>query len=916
MIKFATFLFMLTFCLIRSNDQVLIEKIKLLGADEAKIRIKAKEDILKECYKFTYLLKQNLNNSELEIQESSREILSKFYNYQLEGMEGKLLPLGIKEKSAEEYNKFYKNWLLKKFNESYQKVGHKSPQWDKLVESLFDNVLDIYIGKNKNKKEIMLNAKSILDLGCQDPFITYIYANLNYILGVSNIAKEYFLLSEKRNETYKYDSMFRFFVFNKLLMQSVSEPDKINYAKKALMEMSQFFSQTKNEDDYKVLCKIAYDFKESIYHSDIFYKIINEEKFLNAAEMYIFFYNYFISNCTSKKGDALTSILDVSSNLISKYPNIVELPAILSSCYFENEDYEEGRNWFYKTLEIRPDYEKVFKEMQDSLTSNEVEGNDILLFGVECINSNISLDINNKFIISIWQNVCNKSYYKGTRWDQQFKDPYTYGIIKYGLDKTLADNPSKSVYLKSQKGLYAWLADDIKTAISEIPNYKNTPYLEKFQCYISPEEVLADLYPLLTIKNNDLIEFRSQYQTDMFSIKRMNLLLNVWNQQTAEKERFYLSRLFPYINFTNDEAINLQLFNKMFEYGRKELIIKKFQDYKKINKNIPPKVEELIKVNFGEVFNIFFEVTKNSKYNSAEEIDQLCSKLKQIAEDLIKANKSKELDYKTESSKAYLREVHEFLLEHFNNKFEQKVVYTSGNHTEFFEFYETRRPQLHLNAKDIPNFNYYSECLFFPYYSRVGSNAQKEFNELATKTFKDEAEVISYVKMIFVKGYSLPFRFQLGLILKKQGFNEIAEYILMDTYCYYQHKFCFQKDINYDDLDPLYPLKGLENYICDLIELSTKSPKGYHINDELKMFFCLVNNKRYDLALLRSSQFTLDRQYPNFSNLYYYDSVEYKTIDFINLLRKKINEEKDISENTRIKLLKTLDKFEEVQVKK
>lgn len=914
MIKLITILCLFTFCFLKAEDQDLAEKMKLLGSNDAKVRIKAKEEILRECYKYTYLLKQNLNNSDLEIQESSKEILSKFYNYQLEGMQGKLLPLVSKEKSTAEFNKFYKAWLFKKFNSSYQKFGNKSPKWDNLIENLFDNVLDIYIRKKNNTKEVIAVAKSILDLGCQDPLVTYIYANLNSFLGSSRVALEYFQLSEKRYEIYKYDSVFRFFVFNKLLINSLNEGDKIAYAKKALQEMKIYFDQAKNESDNKLLCKLAFEFRESLYNSDVFYKFFDEENQPNASEMYRFFYNYYISSCTNKKDEALSSMLEVSVGLLAKYPNIVEIPAAICDAYFENEDQEEGRNWFYKAIEIRPDFTKIFEIMQNSLTRKEVEGNEILLFGAECLGSNISNDISNLFVVAIWQNICNKSYYNGCRWDQAFKDPYSYEIIKYGLEKTLINNPVQSDYLKSLKGLYAWLGDDIKTAIVEIANYKNTPFLHQFQCYVSKEDVLADIYPLLMIKDENLISFRSQFQKDGYSTKRMNLFLNAWQQHPSEKDRFYLSRLFPYLNFTDDSAINAQIFSLMLDYGRNELIIKKYQNYKKAKINLPPQVEELIKTNFSETFNIFFEITNKSKINSVDDLNALRQKMKQMEGDLSVKNKANGILNKTEATRSYLREVYEYSLNHFNNKLSGENIFNSLDGVSFIEFYETRRPQLYLNEKDIRSFNNCSHHLYFPFLSRNGVNDQKEWQSLSVKVFKNEAEVFTTVKKIYGGGYSLPFKFKLGLLLKKQGFIEIAEYILIETYSYYLQTFCFQREINLNAISVLIPIKGLENYACDLIELVFNLPKSYSMNDELILFFCLVNNKRYDYALFRSSTFDLDRKFRNYSSSYEYDSIQYKTIDFINLLRKKLNEEKEINDSVRTKLLKTLDKFEEVQV--
>jgi hypothetical protein len=908
-------LFVLTFSILKADDNALAEKIKLLGSNEQSIRLNTKKEILKECYRYTYFLKLNLTNEDLEIQESCKEILSKFYNYQSEGMKGKLLKLETKENSNEQFNKLNKNWFYKIYLENYKKFGHQSPKWDDLAIKLFNDVLDVYTGKANNKKEVLIQAKKILDIGCQDPIVLYIFANMNHLLGNSKIALDYFILSKNGYETYKYDSLFKYFVFNKLILYQDNEEDKVLYIRKAIGELSSIFDQFNKPEDISFIGKIAFDLGDVIKNSYVGYKLKEADIVYpkNELDVFSFYLNYYFALSYQDTEKYLDTLNQKVETLMAKYPKIPEFPAMLCLVSEKNENRAEAREWFYKTQEIRPLFYNVQDILLDSLALGNDANPDMLLFAIECLGTYPSPEKytpnDDKLNNSLWQMVCSNSHFQWYGWDLIFQDPFAYELIKYGFDQ-ICKKKDMSEFLKSLKGMYAWKAYDFKTALAEIDNYKNATFYHKYQCYVSKEMVLSDIYPLIMIKDESLITFCSSFLKEPYLSKRGKLLLNCWQKYNSEKDHFYLSRLFHYLNFTEDGPTNIKIFDLMFEYGRHELIIKKFQDYKREVGDNPLEVSTLINKSYNEYFIKFIDFLQVNPID-LDELELIKNKIIELRKTITSKSDSRKID--AEANMAYLRVVHNYIIKNPGTKLPDYKRLFGYYDLDFKDFYEARNPVKKISQKFKSSFDQGALPLFGSFQFRDGLSGREEFAKMNNLELENETAVYTLAKNIYNNSYTYPFRCAIAIKFKNKGYKEIADYILMESCVHYQEEMCFNGDpSNYYNLNPLIAIKGLEDISCDLVELNMETNKNYGKNNSVFHVFCFINNRKYDLALKKMSGFTLNTTKSSTAPTYYYDSKNYKFLELIEKMKTQVTNEKEINESLRSEILNKLAQYEEV----
>ncbi len=84
----------------------------------------------------------------------------------------------------QEYNSGEQKWLEKQLAADYEKYGERSSAWDAKAQAYFITYARFRHGENEDDilKKLKQQGEELLALGCTDPYISYIQANVIYQL--------------------------------------------------------------------------------------------------------------------------------------------------------------------------------------------------------------------------------------------------------------------------------------------------------------------------------------------------------------------------------------------------------------------------------------------------------------------------------------------------------------------------------------------------------------------------------------------------------------------------------------------------------------------------------------------------------------------------------------------------------------
>ena len=118
-----------------------------------------------------------------------------------------------------QYNQDFVSWLKKYLVQDYNEFGNHSPQWDSKVIKVLEKYAVYRLGLSDEsfEYEIENDLKEIIDIGCNDPRVNYIYGNIIFKKGYVKKAESIVENSLKGLEQSEYSDYSRYWAVNKLI---------------------------------------------------------------------------------------------------------------------------------------------------------------------------------------------------------------------------------------------------------------------------------------------------------------------------------------------------------------------------------------------------------------------------------------------------------------------------------------------------------------------------------------------------------------------------------------------------------------------------------------------------------------------------------------------------------------------------
>jgi len=854
----------------------------LLDSDNPKVREQTKAELLKNAFVYTRELKTNFNNSSLEIQDTCKEIIKKYYDYSSELMQNHNLPILTKENSQEASIQKFASWIKRNYSSAYQKNGKKNIKWDSTVEKLLVEVCEFYAFKRGSAIDLAEKAKNLIASGCEDLYVTYTYANMCYITQDFENAKKYFLKCEAYLQQGEHPTLFHYFVMNKLLSISTDFDSKAKYANLALLKIAEFFDKTSSQEDINEFASLVLDF--SLYTlRKLPYEVLEK---LMIPDCKNEIGKIFLAASKIFSGKIRNNKIEYIENLSKSVPKNAESLLVFSKLFtqlFAHLDKEYTLSYSFNVLEKNPDNKEYAFKILDSIVDDRDRHYDLILFGAEYFATYKNAIGAEVFLTSYWQQICSENYYQYFGW-HEFLNEAKYKDMVNAAFAEIEKMKNITPYQKSMVGVNAFLQKNFKVALQEIASYQNVEFQYRWHAYISKDKILSEVLPLKYLNSSDLIEFCSAINASPFSEARAQLFLKSYGACKTEKQKFYISRLVRYIRFTNNGEINDSLCQILFDLGFEELIIRNFIDYTVEFKSSPKRVLEFIKTKLDPLTVTLFEISNPWQCQSISDFNELKLKIESKFNELHKdhdfqknALQSNLLIVKKEIAIARVL----FYLIYKNTSMVDETGFSGqinfDNYLQTQEFYEVHYPLNGINRKHLDSFFLGSNSMLSGEGGYIMKSTQRDKTiktEFVSQIkipekFQNEEEAYAFVSMAYKKRLSSLYKLNLYHILMRQGYNEIAEYICVNTFSKYIDLICYDKRFNYYSIRRLFDINGIEKHTNSLLYLTlylNNMPQGFDLFEVV-------------LYMLQSKEFVKPMYFENIANEQSYYLKNYNNND-------------------------------------